>query len=134
MPRDVISPEQRTQEAAALRAIFEAANDADKSITQESIALEMNVTQGLVNQWLLGKKTPIPQKRLLWLAARLKFNPTQVRKNLKPQIDKPVTEKERKTIELYLTNLKFAQIVDSIAEAQGFDLPKIQQADKSPQQ
>jgi len=105
-----------------------------EKITQEEIALEMNVTPGLMNQWLTGKKTPIPQKRLLWLAARLKFDPSRVRKNLKPQIDKPTTEKQRKTIALYLTDPKFEQIVDAIAEAQGFYSANPQPADKSRQQ
>lgn len=107
MPREVISPEQRAQEAAELRKIFEEINHPEKTITQEEIALEMQVTPGLMNQWLTGKKTPIPQKRLLWLAARLNFDPTRVRKNLKPQIDKPITEKQRKTIALYLTDPRF---------------------------
>mgnify|MGYP001012017394 CR=1 FL=1 len=131
MPREVISPEQRAQEAAELRLIFAEAKAIDKDLTQEAIALEMQVTQGLMNQWLTGKKTPIPQKRLLWLAARLKFDPTRVRKNLKPQIDKPTNDKQKKTITLYLTDPKFAQIVDSIAEAQGFYQANPQQADKS---
>lgn len=131
MPREVISPEQRAQEAAELRLIFAEAKAIDKDLTQEAIALEMQVTQGLINQWLTGEKTPIPQKRLLWLAARLKFDPTRVRKNLKPQIDKPTNDKQKKTITLYLTDPKFAQIVDSIAEAQGFYQANPQQADKS---
>ena len=133
MPREVISPEQRAQEAAELRKIFEEANLSEKKITQEEIALEMDVTPGVVNQWLTGKKTPIPQKRLLWLAARLKFDPSRVRKNLKPQIDKPITEKQRKTISLYLTDPKFEKIVDSIAEAQGFYLANPPPTDKSHQ-
>lgn len=131
MPRDVISPEQRAQEAAALRSIFAGAQAIDPTLTQESIALEMQVTQGLITQWLSGEKTPIPQKRLLWLAARLNFDPTKVRKNLKPQIDKPTNEKQKKTISLYLTDPKFAQIVDSIAEAQGFYQASPRPADKS---
>jgi len=133
MPREVISPEQRAQEAAELRKIFEEVKLFEK-ITQEEIALEMNVTQGLMNQWLTGKKTPIPQKRLLWLAARLKLDPSRVRKNLKPQIDKPITDKQRKTISLYLTDPKFEKIVDAIAEAQGFYLANALPADKSHQQ
>lgn len=134
MPRDIISPEQRAQEAAALRQIFEEAQTANKDMTQEAIAFEMQVTPGLMNQWLTGKKTPIPQKRLLWLAARLNFDPAKVRKSLKPQIDKPTTEKQRKTISLYLTNPKFEQIVDQIAEAQGFYTANPRPTDKSHQQ
>ena len=134
MPRDVISPEQRAQEAAELRKILEEINHPVKTISQDDLAFEMQVTPGLMNQWLTGKKTPIPQKRLLWLAARLKFDPSRVRKNLKPQIDKPITEKQRKTISLYLTDPRFEKIVDSIAEAQGFYLANSQPIDKSHQQ
>lgn len=118
MPREIITPEQRELEAAALRLIFEELKSRDESITQESIAAEMEVTQGLINQWLTGR-TPIPVPRLIWLSRKYKFDPSRVRPSINPQIGMMATEKEKKTVMLYLTNPDFAKIVDTIAESAG---------------
>lgn len=118
MPRETITPEQRELEAAALRLIFDELQQRDQSITQESVAAEMEVTQGLINQWLTGR-TPIPVPRLIWLSRRYKFDPSRVRPSINPQIGMMATEKEKKTVMLYLTNPEFAKIVDTIAESAG---------------
>lgn len=118
MPREIITPEQRELEAAALRFIFEELQRRDETITQESIAAEMDVTQGLINQWLTGR-TPIPVPRLIWLSKKYKFDPSRVRPSINPQIGMMATEKEKKTVMLYLTNPDFAKIVDTIAESAG---------------
>jgi transcriptional regulator with XRE-family HTH domain len=118
MPREIITPEQRELEAAALRLIFEELQSRNESVTQESIAAEMEVTQGLINQWLTGR-TPIPAPRLIWLSRKYKFDPSRVRPSINPQIGMMATEKEKKTVMLYLTNPDFAKIVDTIAESAG---------------
>lgn len=130
MPRETITPEQRTAEAAALSRFFEAAKLIDQTVTQESIANEMEVTQGLVNQWLTGR-SPIPEKRLIWLSRRLNFNPTAVRSKIKPSIDLAATEQERKTLMVYLTNPDFRKIVDVIAETGGFYTAEQQEHESS---
>lgn len=118
MPREIITPEQRKAEAAELRAIFESAQANDPSVTQEAIALEMSVTQGLIHQWL-SAKTPIPTKRLQWLADRLLFKAERIRPSLKPPAGTAITEREKRTIDLYLKNPDFAKIVNTIAETTG---------------
>jgi transcriptional regulator with XRE-family HTH domain len=119
MPREMISQEERKREAAALMRAFERAQLSEPSITQESIANEMDVTQGLVNQWLTGR-TPIPDKRLVWLSRRLNFNPADIRHSLKVNLDLAATDAERRTMLVYLTNPDFRRMVDAIAETGGF--------------
>lgn len=130
MPRETITPEERVAEAAALSRFFESAKLIDPSLTQESIANEMDVTQGLVNQWLTGR-SPIPDKRLVWLSRRLNFNPAQVRPRIKLSIDLAATEQERKTLMVYLTNPDFRKMVDAIAETGGFYTVDKQQHESS---
>lgn len=130
MPRETITPEQRAAEASALTKLFEEAKRVDPGITQESIANEMDVTQGLVNQWLTGR-SPIPDKRLVWLSRRLDFDPAQVRPNLKLSIDLAASEQERKTLMVYLTNPDFRRMVDAIAESGGFYKADPQQSEST---
>lgn len=120
MPKIQITPEERLAEAARLRAIFEAAQDRENGLTQESLADEMKVSQGLIHQWLSGKKTPIPDKRLLWLSRRFNFNPLDVRKSMAVNADLIVTEQEREVMRAYLTNPDFRKIVDTIAASAGY--------------
>lgn len=81
MARSKISEEQRRLEGAKLEGILEAARNSDANLTQDSLADEMSVTQGLLSQWVTGK-TPIPDKRLLWLGRRLDFDPRAIRPSL----------------------------------------------------
>lgn len=118
MPRESISPEQREAEAKALRKFFEHAKLEDASITQEGIANEMGVTQGLVFQWLSGR-TPIPNKRLAWLSRRLKFDATLVRSSIGTSAITAPTEKQKLIIERYMTNPDFSRMVDALAESTG---------------
>lgn len=78
MPREKISAAQRVQEGRKLSQLIESAKASEPGLTQESLASEMNVTQGLVGQWVAGK-TPIPDRRLLWLSVRLRFDPVEFR-------------------------------------------------------
>lgn len=78
MAKQVISARQRETEGRLLASYFAMAKDKDPSLTQESLAGEIGVSQGLVAQWLSGR-TPIPDSRLLWLGVRLGFNPVEFR-------------------------------------------------------
>jgi len=91
MPRiDEIPPEIRKAEGAKLAAYFSAAQDKEPNLSQVSLATEMDVTHGMVNKWFTGR-SPIAGYRLVWLAKRLGFNPTDIRANLdeatKAQVD-----------------------------------------------
>lgn len=81
MARPKFSDEQKKREGAALEALFEYAQAKDPQLSQESLAGEMEVSQGLISQWFKGV-TPIPDRRLLWLGARLKFDPAVVRPDI----------------------------------------------------
>ena len=118
MPRETISPEQRAKEAEKLRSFFGIAQSSDESITQESIANEMEVTQGLIHQWLSGR-SPIPNKRLVWLSKRLGFDAHEVREKIKSDTDLIPTGKQKVIIDRYLTNPDFRRMVDTLAESTG---------------
>lgn len=126
MPRESISPEQRNAEAILLRKYFERAQIDDASITQEAIANEMGVTQGLIFQWLSGR-TPIPNKRLIWIAKRLGFDAAAIRSSIGTSAEAAPTEKQRIIIERYITNPDFSRMVDALAESTGHYTPKRKQ-------
>lgn len=119
MPKLSMSKEERQAEAQALRAYFDAAKSKEPSLTQESLADELDVSQGLIHQWLSGR-TPIPEKRLHLLSRRLGFNPVDVRKSPPSTSGAPATEKEKLIIQAYLNNPDFQKIVDAIAVSAGF--------------
>ena len=81
MARETISAEQRENEGAKLREIMSRAQKKEPDLTQESLAGEIGVTQGLVGQWMSGR-TSIPDKRLLWLSQRLDFDPVEFRPSI----------------------------------------------------
>jgi transcriptional regulator with XRE-family HTH domain len=69
-------------EGQKLNRFFELAKEREgDSLTQDSLALEMSVTQGLITQWVTGR-TPIPDRRLIWLGNRLNFSPLDIRPSL----------------------------------------------------
>lgn len=119
MPKLSISKEERQAEAAALRGYFDAAKTKEPDLTQESLAAELDVSQGLIHQWLSGR-TPIPEKRLTLLSKRLGFNPGDVRKSLTSSLQPQATEKEKLIIHAYLNNPDFQKIVDTIAISAGY--------------
>ena len=90
MSRPQISKEQKKAEGLRLKRHIEAAQELDPRLTQDSLAAEMGVSQGLVAQWV-GGITAIPDKRLVWLGARLRFNPMEFR----PSIEWIGTGKDR---------------------------------------
>lgn len=118
MPRETITPEQRAAEAERLSAFFKSAQLREPGLTQESLANEMDLTQGNIHQWLKGL-SPIPIKRLFWLARRLGFDPRNVRDNLEFSPDLVATERERITINQYLMDPDFRRIVEAVAESSG---------------
>jgi hypothetical protein len=78
MPRPSIPKEQKERESAFLAAKLAEAQARDNSITQESLALELDMTQGNFNHWLSGR-SHIPDKHFVWLGKRLGFNPAEAR-------------------------------------------------------
>ena len=72
------SVEQKKREGAEVNKFFLAAQEREPLLSQESLAGEMEVSQGLIGQWFSGK-TNIPDKRLIWMGARLGFNPLEIR-------------------------------------------------------
>lgn len=83
MARPKFSLEQKIKEGKLLESLLEEAKKKDPTLTQECLADEMEVSQNLISQWVTGR-TPIPDKRLLWLSDRLNFNPVQFR----PEIER----------------------------------------------
>ena len=81
MPRQSISKEQKIAEGRALAAYFELTQSIEPGLSQENLAAEIGVTQGLLSQWFSGR-TPIPDKRLVWLGRRLNFDPAKIRPGL----------------------------------------------------
>ena len=68
-------------EAAFVDDKFQQRKTVEPNLTQDSLAIEMKITQGVVGQWLKGI-TKIPDKRMVWLANRLGFNPVEVRPSI----------------------------------------------------
>lgn len=117
MPRPAISQEQKKREGCLLEKHFKLAKDSEKELTQESLATEMGISQGLFGQWLSGI-TPIPDKRLVWLGARLNFNPIEVRPDLEPlvQLLRAIPNESNNH---EITQPKWALIAKSLMAAQG---------------
>lgn len=82
--------------------------------------MEMEVTQGLINQWLKGR-SPIPEKRLLWLSKRLNFLPSDVRPEAKIlEADNIATQSEKRILEAYRNDPDLRRSIDAIAEMSPF--------------
>lgn len=73
--------QQRKAEGEMVSRYFRARQAEEPRLTQESLAAEIGVTQGAIGQWLKGT-TPMSDKRLIQLAARLGFNPLEVRPSI----------------------------------------------------
>ncbi|MEZ0137336.1 MAG: S24 family peptidase [Candidatus Reddybacter sp.] len=72
---------QTTAEAVFVHGKFLQCQVKEKGLTQESLASELKITQGVIGQWFSGF-TKIPDKRLIWLAKRLGFKPLEARRSL----------------------------------------------------
>ena len=76
MPRQTYTKEEKAREGRQVDAALQVA-----SKTQESLANDLGVTQGLIHQWLAGK-TRIPDLYMLKLGKALSFDPISVRPEL----------------------------------------------------
>lgn len=78
MSRPKIPDERKKTEGAFVRNAFTSEQGKDESLTQESLAEALGITQGLINQYFKGI-TNIPDERLIALGKILKFNPFELR-------------------------------------------------------
>lgn len=77
-----IPEEQKKREGEKLLAAFERQQAVEPSLTQESLIHEMGLkSQSQFVQWCSGA-TPIPDKRMIWLASRLGFDAAETRPSL----------------------------------------------------
>jgi len=77
--RPKIDERRKKKEGLMLRKLFNAAKDKEPTLTQEGLIEEMGLkSPPLFFQWCDGR-TNIPDKRLLWLADRLKFDAAKFR-------------------------------------------------------
>lgn len=95
MPRPPISQQQKEQEGAFLRERFYARQEIEKDLTVDSLADEFGCTQGLISNWMAGR-TPIPDKSLLILGARLDFDAVRLRPSVADYMLPSLTNRERK--------------------------------------
>lgn len=75
------SPEEKKREGAFVKRYFLAVKQNEPDLSQESLAGEIGVTQGLVGQWFSGA-TNVPDKALMLLGKRLGFDPYDVRPDM----------------------------------------------------
>lgn len=94
--------EDRKREAALVKAAYRVAKQRE-GLTQEKLASELDVTQGLVTQWLTARSR-IPDNTLLALSLRLGFDAVEVRPSL------------REKYELASRAIAHSEQVDRIAE------------------
>lgn len=73
--------DKKVQEARMLAAAYKTAKMREEGLTQEQLASEFNVTQGLVAAWM-SARARIPDATLLRLSERLGFNPLKIRPEL----------------------------------------------------
>lgn len=77
-----VPDEQKLREGEMLFKAFELRQKAEPDLTQESLIHEMGLrSQSQFVQWCKGT-TPIPDKRVLWLADRLGFSASEMRPTL----------------------------------------------------
>lgn len=81
MARSAITAEQKKREGAFVRQRYEHLKKTEKDLTLEILADEIECSHSLVSQWLNGT-TAIPDKRLMWLGGRLRFDPFELRPSL----------------------------------------------------
>jgi hypothetical protein len=120
MPRPSVSKEQKEREAAFLKLKLADAQARDPSITQESLALELEMTQGNFNHWISGR-SPIPDKHFLWLGNRLGFDAAVIRPSLIKYSGKPTpSDQESLILEAYRLDPEFRKTVNAVAEMSSF--------------
>lgn len=73
--------DKKKLESQMVQAAYKKAQRRENGLTQEKLADEFSVTQGLVTQWMTGRAR-IPDTTLLLLSERLGFDPLEVRPGL----------------------------------------------------
>lgn len=132
MPRLTRTPEEKLREGQLLEAELLHAQDLDKSISQESLAHEMGISQGNFSQWITGR-TSIPDRRLIWLGKRLGFDPKKVRPSLTNYSAATVADdREKMILEAYRLDADFRRTVDAVAEMSPFYKSLLQRHIESP--
>lgn len=82
MAKKTFSTEQKKREGAYVRQALERLKrESEPELNLDVIADELDCSPGLVSQWLNGI-TSIPDKRLMWLGGRLRFDPFELRPSL----------------------------------------------------
>lgn len=81
MSRPGIAKEQKQREGAFIKRHFEKMQAIEPDLTQESLANEVGVSQGLIGQWFSGA-TAIPDRTALRLSTRLNFDAFELRPQL----------------------------------------------------
>lgn len=114
MPRPSISKEQKIREGLILESAMKEAQLIDDSITQESLALELDMSQGNFNHWLKGR-SHIPDKHLVWLGNRLNFDVVAMRPSLLDYKLGSMSHHEKMLIHAYQQDPALRRSVDSIA-------------------
>lgn len=82
MRKDKVPEGRKEAESKFLLERFKETQSKDKSLTQDSLAAKLNVSQGLIGQWLSGK-TNVPDERLIKISLILNFAPYKLRPSLK---------------------------------------------------
>jgi len=94
MARPGISDEQKLTEGRLVQSRFEDLQREEPDLTVDSFAHEIGVSQGLISQYFTGR-TAIPDKRLMWLGGRLRFDPFELRPNLREYMFSGLTKSGR---------------------------------------
>lgn len=77
--------DKKVREAQIVKLAYREAKRLEPGLTQELLAEEFGVTQGLVTQWF-NARARIPDTTLLLLSERLGFDPAEVRPDLKDKL------------------------------------------------
>lgn len=85
MAKAVVSENQKKYEGEMLSKHLKSAKNTDISITQEFVAGKLDVTQGVVGQWIKGL-TALTDMRILELSLILGFDPCEFRPSLRPLV------------------------------------------------
>lgn len=129
MPRPSIPKEQKIREGLILDAALKAAQLIDATITQESLALELEMNQSNFNHWIKGR-SPIPDKHLIWLGKRLNFDVVAMRPSLLDYKLGSMSQHEKMLIHAYQQDPALRRSVDAIAEMSPFYIATSRLTDK----
>lgn len=113
MRKDKVSKERKELEGAFLSARLDELQSDGMAITQDSIADDCGVSQGLVGQWLTGR-TNVPDSRIKKLSEIMKFDPLEFRPSYKDMLINDIGSNP--PFDYNLLNPSNQKIIDGIAE------------------